>query len=987
MTVQRLQGRVVQRGSMVGDLDGVHGPPRRCKTSRPARAWSPMALRSACLGRRDALTGTGVPARTARSAMQRLTSGDAAPPIAATRLPKLVEDPLTDPARAAAGLADNLLLKVTAPRVPPHLIARPRLLSTSEPLRACPVILVQAPAGFGKTSLLAQWRKEHLALGAVVAWMSAQARDDVQRLVQSLALAVRVGSGRPTFGHTLLDATPPDDFEGITIWLAELAHMAMNVVLFVDEADRLPQGSRDALAYALRNAPPNLRVVVAARTDGHLGIDDLIDYGQCVVVGPAMLRFQLEETIELVRNRFGERVDADTAARLHELTEAWPLGLQLALSVAATGRDPRGEISAMAAHGSELRDHLVSGLISNFASTDVDFLVRIAPLDALHPDLCRAVTASDEAADRLARMSRDTPLFVAAEQGEWLRMHALVREVLRRRFAALASDEQVLLHERAAAWLADHGLLEAAARHALACGQTGRAYDLAERSLYESCMTRGRPGTVLEWLAHLSEDELDRRPRMRLAAAWSLALSERHEEAGSLVARILEQASGDDSLRCECALILGGAAVFADQPDRFAELHDPWADAPPLSDPLLLHVHANRSAYRALIEGQPALARLRQQQAPRGDFQDALAYVGRWGELIVGLTYLWEGQVLLAENLLQPTLASAEADLGRRSPFASMLAALLAAAVFERDRPAEATAMLANRLDVLERYGIPEALLIAYRTLARAAVAEGGEHRAMELLGALHAVGVSRSLPRMRLASLAEQVRIHARRYRAETCRALCEQIDALLAEPQVPRTRLWLRSVGVQQDLARGHAAIAAQDWRRALDPLARAGALAQELQLRRLHIEILGLRALALDRCGERAQLLLREAVDLARTYGLLRVFADAHPDLDAWVRQAVQGPEASTLAPASAARAAEAPSEPVKLRATPGTALTPKEREVVLLLARNLSNKEIGLAMQVGEETIKWHVKNLFAKLDAGTRKQVVQRARLLGLIDAG
>ena len=63
----------------------------------------------------------------------------------------------------------------------------------------------------------------------------------------------------------------------------------------------------------------------------------------------------------------------------------------------------------------------------------------------------------------------------------------------------------------------------------------------------------------------------------------------------------------------------------------------------------------------------------------------------------------------------------------------------------------------------------------------------------------------------------------------------------------------------------------------------------------------------------------------------------------------------------------------------------ALTPKEREVLELLARNLSNKEIGLAMQVGEETIKWHMKNLFAKLDAGTRKQVVQRARILGLLE--
>ena len=200
--------------------------------------------------------------------------------------------------------------------------------------------------------------------------------------------------------------------------------------------------------------------------------------------------------------------------------------------------------------------------------------------------------------------------------------------------------------------------------------------------------------------------------------------------------------------------------------------------------------------------------------------------------------------MLLAENLLQPTLASAEADLGRRSIFACMLAALLAAAAWEGDRPAEASALLANRLDVLERHGLPEPMLLGYLTLARVAMAEGAEHRAMELLGAMHAVGVARSLPRLRLLSLTEQVRMHARRYRTQTCHHLCDQIDALLDEPGVPRGRLWQRNVQALRELARGHAAIAAQEWRRALEPLERAGAAAQELQLRRLHIGFWGCR-----------------------------------------------------------------------------------------------------------------------------------------------
>ena len=598
------------------------------------------------------------------------------------------------------------------------------------------------------------------------------------------------------------------------------------------------------------------------------------------------------------------------------------------------------------------------------------------------------VEAAD-AAQRLARLARDTPVFAVGEASEWLRMHALARDELRRRFALLPAPEQALLHARAAESLAAMGLVEAAARHELAAGRREAAYDLAERSLYESLMAHGRQGTVLEWLARLPAEELDRRPRLLLAAAWSLALSERHEEANRYIERILAQPAVDAALRCECALIQSGAAVYADDPDRFAQLHDPWAENPPLHDALLLQVHANRSAFRTLLEGEPALARLRQQQAPHDERAAEQGYLDRWGDFIVGLSYLWEGQVLQAAQLLRPTLARAEGDLGRRSPFSCMLAAVLAAAVWERNLPEEAAALLANRLDVLERSALPEAVLLGFRTMARIAGAEGSEHRALELLGALDAVGVARRLPRLRIASLADQVRLHARRFRPETCRELCAQIGAQLAGPGAPQGRLWRRSVSLLHDVALGHAAIAAQDWRSAEEPLARADAAAQSLRLGRLHIELLGLRAWVLDRRGEKSLPLLREAADLASTYGLLRVFDDAHPALGDWVRQALPGTDLSVGArpgPLAAALRAPLPTPAApKSRATPSMALTPKEREVLELLARNLSNKEIGLALQVGEETIKWHMKNLFAKLDAGTRKQVVQRARILGLLE--
>ena len=159
----------------------------------------------------------------------------------------------------------------------------------------------------------------------------------------------------------------------------------------------------------------------------------------------------------------------------------------------------------------------------------------------------------------------------------------------------------------------------------------------------------------------------------------------------------------------------------------------------------------------------------------------APGHLGRWSDGIIGLSYLWEGQVLLAERILRPALLQADADLGRRNPFPCMLAALLAAALWERDQPRDAELALVNRLDVLERSGLPEAVLLAFRTLARIAAGEN-EARALDLLDGLDAVGAQRALPRLRLASLAEQVMLHSRRYRAESCRGLMARIEALLA-------------------------------------------------------------------------------------------------------------------------------------------------------------------------------------------------------------
>lgn len=880
----------------------------------------------------------------------------------------------------------ELVLKTMPPRPPRHQVVRSRLSLADARFRDRSVIVVQAPPGFGKTSLLGQWRREYLARGAAVAWVTADTHDDLQRFLHCLVQAVRFGCVRPAFGRLLLktQGTKPGELEGVTAWLAEVAQTSLDMVLVVDEAERLSPGNFAALSYLTHNAPPNLHVVVGARSGFDAAVADLVDYGHALSLNAEDLRFRLDETMALVRERCGEKVDADSAARLHEQTEGWPLGLQITLAAVEKGGDLRAAMTSMAGRSSGDREQFVGGLLANLAVDDVDFLVRISSVDLVHPDLCCALLASPAAKDTLLRLMRETPVFVVGDGSEWVRLHNLVRDALRSRLAKFTDDERLELHRRAMHWLADHGMTQEAARHAHEAGQREIAYDLAEQSLYDA-VTQGHQETVLRWLELLPGAELLARPRLRLAAAWALALSERHSEAEALVRDVLENPDADRALRYECALIASGAAYYADQMDRYIELFQPWTDAPPTGhDPKLIQMQANRQAAIAIMLGDPAGARRHIQSVPHGDFGKGYSYGARWGSFITGLSYIWEGQGLLCEEVLRPALGSADADLGRRHPLSCMIAALLAAAVYECDRVDEASELLANRLDVLERVGTPETALLGYRTAARIAAAKGVEHRALDLLEMLYAVGVARNLPRLCVASLGEQVRMHAGRFRSETCRALVQRIDEIVAAHAASEGPVWRAAVELLQRLAHAHALIGAQEWAAAEGALADALKLVESAKLGRWRIEIMALRALAMERIGHNGKPLLLEVMNLALTFSLSRTFVDAHPALADWVRRTADEeagghkiqiartarplPERSTMAP----------------RAVPSMVLTPKEREVLEHLARNLSNKEIAQAMEVGEETVKWHLKNLFGKLGAGTRKHVVRRAQLLGLL---
>lgn len=888
------------------------------------------------------------------------------------------------------GVVDpQLLLKTTQPRVPRSLLTRSRLSSLHAVLADKSITVVQAGAGFGKTSLLAQWRREALQTGTLAAWLTLDSRDTDNRLAQGLALAMRAAAGKPQFGLACMQAAQRDQgaLEGITELLAELATLAAETLLILDEVQALPNAvAHSALLYLLHNAPANLRIVLATRRALPLPMGEILARGQFAVIESDALAFELGETMAFLKARFGARIDSDSCVRLHELTQGWPLGIQLAVATIERSVDLEQAIQGFSAQSGDIQRYFVDCLVDRLPPELGHVLVRIAFLDAISPSLCQAIFEDAQTPALLASLRDVTPIFSLAVDSEWTHIHPLAREFLQLRFAQLPEPERQALHARAAHWLAGHGLYEEAARQALQAGLLALAYDLAERCLHK-VIAQGQVIRVSDWVERLPMAEIERRPGLRLAVAWALAQSPQHAEAIGLVHSMVDNSSLALGERCESTQVCATASLFADDlraVQAYVALLD---DTRPAHTALQKAVSLNLHALSLLYVGKCELARFELTRYPRNS-ELIGAYSLAWRDWLIGCSHLWEGQVQPALRGLESALLRAEAASGRRSPASVTLASAFAVALWQSGAVEAASAVLANRLDVLERQSPPDAMAMGYVTAARLAEASGQEPRALQLLDYLAALGEARQLPRLSIIALVEQMRLHAVRYRSAACDALELRLQAALATPMPAQWGSLQPLVELQVGLARAYACCARYAWAQALEQLTQL--LPQAVQLRRVHesLQINLLRALAMKYCRQNGEALLRETLGLVRSLGLPQWVAYTHTDLLVWERQLQDQPSlgettqvpATPLPAPAPVRSATAPEYSV----ASGALLTPKEREVLQLLAANMSNKQIALAMDISGETIKWHMKNLFGKLNAGTRKHLVDRARMLGIL---
>lgn len=885
------------------------------------------------------------------------------------------------------GLPHRLLLKTMPPHFSKQAAAPPRLLGVLREAAELPLVALTSLAGFGKTSLLVQLRRELIAIGGAVAWLTAEVTDDSATFIPALLASLRIALGldlpTPSFDQV---GQASNDLWAASEILVQIHELARPTYLLIDDLHSLiDDQSIDFFYYLIHNAPPNFHVVVSSRAELPFPVEELKAHGLYMQFVTDDLRLRLEDTVAFLRRRLGEDIEIETCARLHERTEGWPMALQIATAGMMKSRDVVGTVARLSGATGDIARYFSQFVLESLEPAAVDMLVRSSILETLHPALCTALSGYDESGNALARLEQSTGLVTSVVGSDRVyRMHPLFIEYLRSRLDALAPDTQRQLHATAAEWFAAHDMVEQAAEHAFVAGRTQQAMDWIEKRL-RYLGVQGRIVEVLSWLDRLPPEEITRREDIQLTAAWACALCYRPRDAERLTDVIFARPDVTPEIALQANIVRSAVAIHCDDYDRARSCIES-------DDPKLGSLHCNSLSFIAIHSGFPDRARYYQQVADgRGRAARSL-YDKMYGEFAVGLSYLIEGQASEATDVFRAALERAEASTGWRSLPAAVQAAGLAAACWELGAEDEARALLANRLDLIEQAALPDAVILAYLTLARYESQQGREGKASDALNSLAAIGEVRGQPRLVAASLGEQIRQHAVRNRLSSCRMLLGALDEIAGKP-AHGLKVELQLI---RELSVARVMLLDFDQDGALAALDRAEQIAAELRRGRDQITIKILRACSSHSPHEASIRLLAEAMSLAESFGLVRVIADDWPEALECV---------ADLDPVGATRTANVSAifiERVTERCRPGWApestdvgtktsgprtahLSPREMELLAALAHGRSNKEIARMLDVGTETVKWHMKNLLSKLNAANRRHAVDRARLLGIID--
>ena len=912
-----------------------------------------------------------------------------------------------------------LATKLNVPGLRPDLVPRPRLAQRLDEGRERGLVLACAPAGYGKTVLLAEWVRRGRD---PVAWLSLDAGDnDPVRFWRHIVAALgRVRPGISARMGPLPGFPPPTSFEPlVTALINEVAGQTdadEALLLVLDDYHVISsQLVHESLGFLLDNRPPGLHVALTSRSDPPLALARMRARGQLTELRAAELRFTPGEAAALLQQVAaapgGARSDAPLpdaiAAALAARTEGWAAGLQLAGLSLRGHNDVYGFVAAFNGSHRYVLDYLAEEVLEQQDPQLLTFLLETSVLERLSGPLCDAVTGRDGSQALLEQVERAGLFLVPLDEVRgWWRYHHLFTDLLRSRLQQERPARVSELHRNAAAWHTAHGLADDAIQHAMASGEVTLAARLIEQHYDEVFYLHGEGATIHRWLSALPDDLVRSRPRLLLTQAF-LALVGGHLDAVEPLLDAAQQAYAraadewfEPTVGRARSLLVNVPALIAIDRGFLAQLRGD-ADATVAFASQAME-EADEGDWRLSSTGRGFLAvgewlRGQPAQAER----TLMSSIAEWRAAGLPTLTSWVlyllSQVQRAQGSMDACTGTCRQALemiampGRSPPPAAGPAYVgLADVAYQRNELDTALQQVTEGITLCRHFPYMPPLAAGLVTLAWIRQASGDPEGALAAIGEAERIasgpaGPLNPVPAQRARLLLLQGNIAAAaRWTQENGLDEDDEPDYSSEREHLVLARVLLAQDQPAEALAlldRLHAAAAAQD---------RAGSL----------IEIGALRALTLAARGDadRAVDALAEALTLACPQGYVRVFADEGPPMAALLARLIAAQRTDRAAArvplgcltrlhrALGAQDVVPDAERGGVTAVPGLVeqLTSRELEVLEMLAAGRSNRAIAGQLVVTLDTVKKHVSHVLSKLGAANRTEAVARARELSLI---
>jgi LuxR family maltose regulon positive regulatory protein len=897
-------------------------------------------------------------------------------------------------------------------------VSRPRLLDRLNQGLKGKLTLVSAPAGFGKSTLLAEWVAT--VPTRPVAWVSLDQSDNDPAVFWTY-LITALQNIQPGLGErslSLLQSPQPPSIESVLMTLLnELAAVEAEVVLILDDYHAIETETiHHGIGFLLSHLPPQVHLIIASRADPPLALARLRSYGDLTELRVSDLRFTPEEAAAFLHQVMGMEISATDVTALEKRTEGWIAGLQLA-ALSMQGRtDLPGFIAAFSGDDRYIVDYLLEEVLQRQSDRVRRFLLQTAILERLSGSLCDAVTNQTDGQAMLETLERGNLFIIPLDnKRQWYRYHHLFADVLLAHAQSEWPEQMPQLHERASEWYERHHLLAEAIRHALAAENCGRAAVLMEQ-VWPTMRKRQQEATVLSWLKMLPDSLIRDRPVLSLVYALVCLNS---GQIGEVEARLqdaerglaqFEAAFPDNISPVQAAQRLGISETrYQSLPASIANARAYRAQA--LGDFASTITYAQQALVllpiadeyergtTAAILGLAYWASGNAEAAHRS-FTEGLQTFQKLGgiQITVSATFIL-ANMQMAQGLLQAAIETCERALqvAAQQPGPMLLGTAelylaLSELHYEQGDLATANQLRLKGEALREQISIPGADHMWWLVKAQLTAAQGDLDIALE--------------------ELQEATRLYRRSPVPDVRPVEALRVRWWLRQGQLTKALNWLKESGLSVDdepsylreyehLTLARVAIAQskhngtdEGIRPIVGLLNRLLAAAEAQDRTGSLIKILVVLALAREAQGEveAAIASLEQALNLAEPEGFVRIFAEHGTPMVRLLREAmtrgitpIYTQRLLTALETWGQQPQESPHPPIHPSTQPLIEpLSQRELEVLRLLNTELTGPEIARELVVALSTVRTHTKRIYSKLNVTNRRAAVKRAVELELI---